>query len=118
MTALRLKGAAALFIDQPRNGIWKMALGIAERRGAAGFDVQTPARPKAAKSVVDLGANGDETVICRARKIWSPKGKGLLKTAVLIEDEAWLDQRRPREVIKKALGLGAIFSKIEHGRGA
>ena len=43
VTLLRLEALAALFIDQVRNGVWKLACGIGLRWRADGLDVQAPA---------------------------------------------------------------------------
>ena len=93
MPLVTLKRLAALLVDQVGDRIGKLAGRIVLRRRPQRLDVQAPARSQAAKGVVQLGAGGDQAGVRRAGQIGTPKGQGLLKAAVLVEDQARADQR-------------------------
>ena len=44
------------------------------------------------------------------------KPRGALQTTVLVEDDAFADQRDPREEVGKPSVAIAIFGKVHHGR--
>jgi hypothetical protein len=117
MAFLGLEGPAPFVVDQGGNRIGKAAGRIVLRRGAQRLEMQAPARAQTAQGVVELGAGGDQAGVGGAGQIGPAKGKSLLETAVLVEDEPGADQRHPGQVIEQALGLGAVLAKIQHGPG-
>src|SRR6266404_1995778 len=81
---------------------------------AARLDENHPARAKAAQRVVEPRRDADQFGRRGAVEVWSPEARRALKAAVLVEDDTVCDQRRPRQEVRKALRLVAIFAEIEH----
>src|SRR6266849_144959 len=81
---------------------------------AARFDEDRPARSKAAQRVVEPRRDADQFGRRGTIEVRSPKARCALEAAILVKDDAVSDQRRPRQEIRKAVRLVAIFGEIEH----
>src|SRR3546814_19893459 len=62
----------------------------------------------------DLG--GDQFGLGRRFQIGATERQRPLETAVLVEDHAIGDQRRPGQMVGEAIGTVAIFSQVQHGK--
>src|SRR5258708_17373384 len=81
---------------------------------AAGFDEDRPAHAEPAECVVEPRRDADQFSRCGAVEVRSAEARRALEAAVLVEDDAFAGQRRPRQEIREALRLVAIFEEIEH----
>jgi hypothetical protein len=109
MLPLGLEGGAPFLLDQPRRGIQEAAVGIGERLAADRLEEQRPARAEALQDVVGPRRGGDELGLGGAFEIGAAEDEALLEAAVLVEHHAGRDQRRPRQVVGKAVGALAVF---------
>src|SRR5215468_4820596 len=81
---------------------------------AAGFDKDRPARTEAAQRIVEPCRDADQFGRRGAVEVGSSETRRALQAAILVEDDAVGDQRRPWQEVRKALRLVAIFGEIEH----
>ena len=102
MRACLLELRPALGIDQGRRRIGKMAFGIAAGGMSLRLDEDRPARAQPAKRVVEPAGGGDELGWYRGIEVRTAKPRGALEAAVLVEDDAFVDQRRPGQEIGRA----------------
>ena len=80
------------------------------------LDEDRPTRPKPPESVVETPGDGDQLCLDRAVEIRAAESRRALKTAVLVEDDAFAKQRGPREEIGEPGIAIAVFGKVHHGR--
>ena len=106
MRAFFLELRAALGIDQPRGGIGKLAPRIAVGGLALRLDEDRPARAQAAQRVVEPDGDRDQLGRRRGIQIGPAEPRGALEGAVLVEDDALPDQRRPGQEVGEALACG------------
>src|SRR5260370_26968439 len=99
MRALLLELRPAFGVHQPRYRVWKLAERVNLRRIAAGFDEDRPAGAKAAQRIVQPGRRSDQFSWRRAVKVRSPEPRGALEAAVLVQDHAVGNERRPRKEV-------------------
>ena len=78
------------------------------------LDKDRPARSEPAQRVVEAAGNGNKFGWNGGIEIGSAKLRGPLKRAVLVEDDALVDQCGPWQKIRKARVGTAIFGKIHH----
>src|SRR3546814_10751 len=116
MLAFGLEPGAAFLIDQPGGGIGKYAVGIAQGLAAFGLEEQGPAGAEALEHIVGARAGGDQFGLGRRFQIGATERQRPLETAVLVEDHAIGDQRRPGQMVGEAIGTVAIFSQVQHGK--
>ena len=115
MRSLFLELRSALGVDEVRDRIGKPALRIALCRNAACLDEDRPAGAEPTQRVVEPRGGADEFGRGCAIEIGSAEPRRALEAAVLVEDDARRDERRPRQEIGKHLGLLAIFGEVQHG---
>src|SRR6185437_13470646 len=111
-----LEACQALLVEEPGGGVRKAAVRIAGRLDPFGLEEERPARPEALEHVVGPGRDCDELGVGRAFNIGPAIGEGALETAVLVENDAGRDQRRPWQVVGKPVGTTAVFAKVQHSR--
>ena len=116
MSAFRLEAAAPLAVDQPGGDIREAAVGVAKRRAPLGFEEQRPSAAEPPEHVVGARRRGDQLGLGGALEVGSAEREGPLEAAVLVEDDAIGDQRRPRQMVGQPVGGVAIFSQAQHGR--
>ena len=114
--SLLLELRLALGVDEGRRGIWKHARRIGSRRMALRLDEDGPTRSQTADRVVEAGSDGHELGLDRALQIRPPKPRRPLQRAVLVEDDALIDERGPGQEVGKTDIGAAIFGEIEHDR--
>src|SRR6266849_696543 len=78
------------------------------------FDENRPARAEAAQRIVEPRRDADQFGRRSAVEVRSPEACCALQAAILVEDDAFADQRRPGQEVREALRLVAIFGEIEH----
>src|SRR5579871_1904511 len=101
-------------VHQRRNRIGKRARRIVLGRMAARFDEDRPARAEPAQRVVEATRDADEFGRRGAVEVWSPETRRALEAAIFVEDDAFGDERRPRQEVGEARRLVAVFGEIEH----
>src|SRR6185437_16556036 len=109
MRAFFLKLGAPFGIDESRCRIGKFADGIPMRVHALGLNEYSPAGAEAAQRVVEARGDGDEFGRRRGIEIGPAKTRRTLEGAVLIENDALLDQRCPRQEVGQVLAAAAIL---------
>jgi hypothetical protein len=95
MGALFLELGAAFRIDQARDGIWKGIVGIMVGGLALGLHENGPTRTQAAECIVEPASDGDQLDGRGGIEIRPAKARASLQRAVLVEHDAFADQRRP-----------------------
>ena len=115
MRTFFLELRAALRIDQTRGCIGEFAFGVAIGRQALGLDEDRPAGAETAQRVVQATGDGDQFRRRRGVQVRPAKPRGALEGAVLVEDDAFLDQSRPRQEVSQALAVVAVFGEVHHG---
>ena len=91
-------------------GSGNAALGIAVRRLALRLDEDRPAGAEAAQRVVEPRGDRDQFGRRRGIEIRSAKPRRALERAVLVEDDALSDQRRPRAGSRRGSASGWRYS--------
>ena len=99
MRAFFGKLGRAFALDQRRSRIGKIACRIVLRRSAHCLREERPARAKAAQHTVEPCGRCNQLSRRCAIEIRSPEARGALETAILVEDDALRDERRPRKKI-------------------
>src|SRR3546814_13992689 len=95
-----LERGTALPVDQPGRRIGELGRRIAGRGVTLGLEEQRPARAEAPQHVVEPRADGDEFGLRRALQVGPAEAEGPLEAAVLVEQHAGRDERRPRQVVR------------------
>ena len=80
------------------------------------LDENRPSGTEATKGIVETPGDGDQLGLHSAVEVGTTKTGGTLKTAVLVEDDAFAKQRGPREEIGEPGIAIAVFGKVHHGR--
>ena len=80
------------------------------------LDENRPPGTEATKGIVETPGDGDQLGLHSAVEVGTTKTGGTLKTAVLVEDDAFTQQRYPREEIGEPGIAIAVFGKVHHGR--
>ena len=117
MRAFFLELSAALRVDEARGGVGKLVARIGVGGLTLRLDEDRPAGPQAAQGVVEPPGDRDELGGRRRIQIRTAEPRGALERAVLVEDDACLDQRRPGQEVGEDLRPAAIFGEVHH-RGA
>ena len=112
--AFFLEFGLALGIDQGRSGVRKTALRIVEGRMTLRFDEDGPARPQPSQCVVQASGDGDQFGGHGAIEIGAAKARRPLEAAILVEDHALIDERRPGEEVRQVRHRTAIFGQVHH----
>ena len=105
-----LEGILPLQVDQRRDGIWKRAVRIELRRKSGRLDEDRPAGAETAQHIVEPGGRADELGRRRAVEVRPPESRGPLERAVLVEDDARRDQRRPRQDSRRGSAVRRRYS--------
>ena len=114
MRAFLLELRLALHVDERRDGIGEVARRIVLRRIALRLDEDRPAGAKTPQRIVEPRRRADELGLRRAVEIGAAKARRALEGAVLVEDHARRDERRPGQEVGEALRLLAIFGEVQH----
>ena len=114
MRALLLELGAALNIDQGRRHIREMAFRILAGGMTLRLDKDGPARTEPTQRVVQPAGDADEFGRHRGIQIRPPKFCGSLKRAILVEDDALVDQGGPGQEVRKLGGRVPIFPEVHH----
>ena len=112
MSAFLLEFRLALGIDECRRGVGKAAFRIVEGGVALGLDEDSPSRSQAPQRIVQPPSDGDEFSRHRAIEIRTAEPRCALEAAILVEDDAFVDQRRPGQEIRET---GASGGDIRRG---
>ena len=97
-----------LAVDHVRRGRCVDHRRIVRRNPTSGFDMERPARAKAADRIVDPGHGRDQAGFGGAREVGSAKAKAGLQRAVLVEDDAWGNHGTPDDELGKVgMGMGS-----------
>src|SRR3984885_8440714 len=114
MRAFLLELRAAFGIDELRGGFGEITERIDVRGLALGLDENRPTCAETAQRIVE--PCGDRNQLGRSRRIEVRPAEfcGALKRAVLVEDDAFTYERRPRQEIGEALRAMAIFGQVHH----
>ena len=80
------------------------------------FDKDRPTGFETAQRIVQATGNGDEFGWHGAIEVRPPEFCRPLKRAVLVEDNALIDEGSPRQKVSKTRIRTAIFGEIHHGR--
>src|SRR5271165_717592 len=81
------------------------------------LDENCPARAEAAEGIVEATGDSDQFGGHGRIEVRSAKARRALEAAILVEDDAFADQRRPWQEIGKAAVAVAIFCEVHHRRG-
>src|SRR5713226_6905330 len=79
------------------------------------LDKDSPARTEPTQRVVQSAGDADEFGRNSGIQIRPPKFCGTLKRAILVEDDALVDQSSPGQEVRKLRGRAPIFSEVHHG---
>ena len=112
--ALLLELGAALDVDQGRRRIREMAFRISAGRMTLRLDKHSPARTKPTQRVVQSPGDADEFGRHGGIQIRPPKLRSSLKRAILVEDDALIDQSSPGQEVRKLGGRASVFSEVHH----
>src|SRR5665213_2083514 len=115
MRALLLELSAALDVDQRRRHVREMAFGILAGGLTLRFDKYSPARAEPAQRVIQPAGDADQLRRHGGIQIWPSKPRGTLKRAVLVEDDALVDQSGPGQEVSKLCRRPPVFSEVHHG---
>ena len=74
------------------------------------LDENRPSGAEATKGIVETPGDGDQLGLHSAVEVRATKARGALKTAVLVEDDAFAEQRRPRAGSRRAGALRLRYS--------
>ena len=69
---------------------------------------------EALEHVVGPRAGGDQLRFRRGFEIGTAEPQRALEAAILVEDDAGCDQRRPGEMVRQSVGPVAVFDKVQH----
>ena len=114
MRALLLELSAALDVDQGRCHIREMAFGIFAGGMTLRLDEDSPARTEPTQRVVQPAGDADEFGRHGGIQIRPPKFCRALKRAILVEDDALVDQSGPGQEVRKLRGRAPIFGEVHH----
>src|SRR5450631_4326166 len=92
-----------------------MAFGISAGGKALRLNKDSPARTEPTQRIVQSPGDADEFGRHGGIQIRSPKFRGTLKRAILVEDDALVDQSGPGQEVRKLGGRAPIFSEVHHG---
>src|SRR5262249_18675782 len=116
MRSRLLELRSALGVDEVRDRVRKPTLRIALCRNAACLDENRPAGTESAQRIVKPRGGADELGRgCRVEIGAAEPGRAL-EAAILVEDYARRDERRPGQEIGKHSGLFAILREVQHGK--
>src|SRR3546814_8055189 len=90
---------AALLVDQPRRGVGKTACRIAKRFAAFGLDMECPARAEAFQNIIGARRDRDKLGLGGGFEIGSAEREHPAEAAVLVQDNARRDERRPWQMV-------------------
>ena len=116
MRARFLEVGLAFGIDQSGSRIGKPAVRIGRGFMALRLDEDTPARAETAEGVVDAAGDRDQLGRHGGIQIGTAKARRALEAAVLVEDDAFRNERDPGQIVGKARSDATIFGKIHHVR--
>ena len=116
MRAIFAELFAPLHIDERRDGIGKGRLRVVERGRPLRLDEDRPSRAEPAQRIVESRGGGDQFGGRGGIKVRSPEARRSLKAAVLVEHDAFADQRRPRQEVGEMRRPVAVFAQAHHGR--
>ena len=114
MRALLLELSAALDVDQGGRHVREMAFGILAGGMPLRFDKDSPARTEPAQRIVEPAGDADEFRRHGGIQIRPPKPRRTLKRAILVEDDALVDQSGPGQEVRKLRGRAPIFCEVHH----
>jgi high-affinity iron transporter len=114
MGAFLLELGPPLTFDQVGYRIGKRAGWIAPGWKPGRLDKDRPARAQTAQRVVEAVRDADQLGVRGTLKIGAPEASHSQEGAVLVEDDAFHGQRRPRQEVGEVLRLVAVFPEIEH----
>ena len=80
------------------------------------LDENRPSGTEATKGIVETPGDGDQLGLHSAVEVGTTKAGGTLKTAVLVEDDAFTQQRRPRQEVGEPCIAIAVFGEVHHCR--
>src|SRR3546814_2359332 len=75
--------------------------------------------PAGAEALQDIGGartGWDQLGLGRGFEIGTAEPRGSLEAAILVQDDAGRDQRRPGQMIGEPVGTASIFAKHQHSR--
>jgi hypothetical protein len=81
---------------------------------ALGFDKDCPTGFETPERIVQTTGNGHKLGRHGAIEVGSPKPCSPLERPILVEDDALVDERTPRQEISQTGVRAAIFCKIHH----
>ena len=81
---------------------------------ALGLDEDRPSRSQPPQRIVEPAGDGDEFSRHRAIEIGTAKTRRALEAAILVEDNAFVDQRRPWQEIRETGRRAVIFGEVHH----
>ncbi len=96
MRGVFLEVGFALGVDQRGCGLWKAARRVGADAVTLGLDKDRPPGAQAAEGVVEPAGDRDELSRHRGIEIGPAEACCALEAAVLVEDNAFANQRRPR----------------------
>ena len=114
MRALLLKFSAALNINQSGCDIREMAFGIFAGGITLRLDKDGPARTEPTHGVVQSAGDANEFGRHGGIQIRPPKLRRLLKRAILVEDDAFINQSSPGQEVCELGGRSPVFSEVHH----
>jgi hypothetical protein len=114
MRACFLELRAAFGVDETGRGVGEAALGIVVRGVALRLDEDRPAGAETPQRIVEACRDGDELGRRRWIEIGSAEACGALEGAVLVQDDAALDECRPGQEVGEALAAMAILGEVHH----
>jgi len=104
----------ALGLDEGRRRVGKAAFRIMEGGMALGFNEDRPSRSQPPQRIVQPPGDGDEFGRHRAIQIGAAEARRALEAAIFVEDDAFVDQRRPGQEIRETGRRAAIFGEVHH----
>src|SRR5271154_3824733 len=78
------------------------------------LDKDSPARTEPTHGIVQSPGDADEFSRHGGIQIRPPKLRGTLKRAILVEDDALVDQSSPRQEVRQLRSRAAIFPEVHH----
>ena len=117
MSALLLELRAALGVDQAGGRIGKPACRDSDWPASrcASTKIAQP-DPSRRSALLSRDGDGNEFGGRGGVEIGPAKTRGALERAILVEDDAALDQGGPRQEVGEALGAAAVLGEVHHGK--
>ena len=112
MFSLFIELRTPLFVNQPGRRIGKTTGQVSMCRYPLRLEEHRPAGAGAFERRVETGSQGNQLGLGRTFKLRTAIGKRALNATVLVEHDAWRDERGPGQTISEAGGAGFVFGKV------